>query len=69
MALGEGTGFSFEHHNEGGLRRAVLGALAAYRDRGQWQRLIKNGMAQDFSWDVQGKLYELVYSRLMRTGS
>lgn len=61
---GTGTGFPFEHHDEAGLRWAVLAALAAYRDPAQWQTLIQNGMAQDFSWEVQGKLYEWVYQRL-----
>ena len=58
------NGFSFEHHDEGGLRWAIEAALVAYRDPKQWQRLIHNGMAEDFSWDAQGKLYELVYARL-----
>jgi len=61
---GEGTGFVFQHHDEAGLRWATSAALAAYRDRPQWSRLMQNGMAEDFSWDVQGKLYQLVYNRL-----
>ncbi|MBA3538092.1 MAG: glycogen synthase [Deltaproteobacteria bacterium] len=62
---GRGTGFLFDHHDEAGLRWAIQAALATYRERPQWDRLIQNGMAEDFSWDVQGKLYELVYNRLM----
>ena len=65
-ARGTGTGFLFEHHDEAGLRWAVEAALRTYRDPVQWQRLIQNGMAADFSWDAQGKLYELVYERLRR---
>lgn len=63
-ATGEGTGIVFEHHDAAGLRWAIEAALAAYRDRAGWQRLMDNGMAQDFSWDVQGKLYEELYRRL-----
>jgi starch synthase len=63
---GVGTGFAFERHDEAGLRWGVEAALAAYRDQAQWQRLVANGMAQDFSWDAQGKLYELVYDRLRK---
>jgi len=29
---------------------------------------MQNGMAQDFSWDAQGKLYELLYTRLASLG-
>ena len=61
---GTGTGFAFDHHDEAGLRWGIEAALTAYRDPKQWQRLIQNGMAEDFSWDAQGKLYELVYARL-----
>ncbi len=61
---GRGTGFVFDHHDAAGLRWAIESALATYREPAQWQRLIQNGMAQDFSWDAQGKLYELVYAKL-----
>lgn len=61
---GQGTGFPFEHHDAGGLRWGVEAALATYRDKAAWNRLVANGMAQDFSWNTQGKLYELVYNRL-----
>lgn len=61
---GSGTGFAFEHHDEAGLRWGVGAALSTYRDPTQWRRLMQNGMSKDFSWDAQGKLYELVYQRL-----
>jgi starch synthase len=61
---GEGTGFAFERHDAAGLRWAVESALAAYRDPAAWRRLMQNGMAEDFSWDAQVKLYETVYARL-----
>ena len=62
---GQGTGFAFEKHDTAGLRWALEAALTTYRDKAQWARLVGNGMAKDFSWDAQGRLYELVYSRLM----
>ncbi len=63
-ATGEGTGFAFERHDAAGLRWAVEAALTSYRDPAAWRRLVRNGMAQDFSWEAQRKLYELVYARL-----
>ena len=65
---GSGTGFVFEHHDAAGLRWAVEAALATYRDPHQWQRIMQNGMAEDFSWDAQGRLYELVYGKLAAAG-
>ncbi len=59
-----GDGFVFEHHDQIGLRWALETALATYRDPIAWRRLMLNGMAKDFSWERQVKLYELVYQRL-----
>jgi starch synthase len=61
---GRGNGFAFERHDAAGLRWAVQAALATYRVPPQWSQLVQNGMAADYSWDAQGKLYELVYNRL-----
>ena len=61
---GSGTGFVFEHHDATGLRWALESALATYRDQTARRRVMHNGMAQDFSWETQRKLYELVYHRL-----
>jgi starch synthase len=67
-ATGTGTGIVFDHHDAAGLQWAIEAALAVYRDRAAWQTLIDNGMAKDFSWDVQGKLYEELYRRLSQNG-
>jgi len=61
---GEGTGIAFDHHDAGGLTWGIETALRLYRDPPTWGRLVANGMAKDFSWDVQGKLYEELYTRL-----
>ncbi|HEU4731768.1 MAG TPA: glycogen/starch synthase [Kofleriaceae bacterium] len=59
-----GTGIVFDHFNADGLGWAIEAALATYRDAAAWRQLLANGMAQNFSWDVQGKLYEQLYRRL-----
>ena len=61
---GRGTGFAFENHDAAGLRWGVEAALSTFRKPNEWARIVQNGMAADFSWQVQGKLYELVYNRL-----
>jgi starch synthase len=63
-STGGGNGILFEHHDEAGLRWAIEAAMELYRDRGAWLRVMRNGMAEDFSWDVQAKLYEELYARL-----
>ena len=64
-ATGEGTGFVFEHFAPAGLDWALNYALDTYPHKETWERLMRNGMAQDFSWDVQGKEYVALYERLV----
>ena len=64
---GRGTGFPFEQHDATGLTWGIEAALRLYKDPPAWQHLMQNGMAQDFSWDAQGKRYELLYSQLTRS--
>jgi starch synthase len=59
-----GTGIVFDHHTPDGVRWAIEAALSTYRDPAAWRALVANGMAKNFSWDVQGKLYEELYRRL-----
>jgi starch synthase len=59
-----GTGIVFDHFTGDGLRWAIEAALVTYRDSAAWQALVANGMAANFSWDMQGKLYEELYRRL-----
>jgi len=59
-----GTGIVFDHFTGDGLRWAIEAALVTYRDDAAWQALVANGMAANFSWDMQGKLYEELYRRL-----
>jgi starch synthase len=59
-----GTGFVFEHFDEAGLGWALDTALELYADRVKWLRLVRNGMAADFSWERQGALYVELYRQL-----
>ncbi|MEO7735649.1 MAG: glycogen/starch synthase [Kofleriaceae bacterium] len=59
-----GTGIVFDHHTADGVRWAIEAAISTYRDAAAWRALVANGMAKNFSWDVQGKLYEELYRRL-----
>jgi starch synthase len=61
----EGNGIAFEHHDEAGLAWAIEAALGLYKDPAAWRQLIASGMRADFSWQRQGKLYELLYQRLI----
>ena len=61
---GEGTGFLFDEFEPEALYHAWLQAMATYRDGPAWQRIVQNGMSQDFSWDHQIDQYIELYSKL-----
>jgi starch synthase len=63
-ARGQGTGFVFEHADVQGFRWGLGQALDTYDQPAAWLRLMKNGMARDFSWDRQGERYEELYTAL-----
>jgi starch synthase len=63
-----GNGIAFDHFTPEGLGWAIEAALGLYRDPGAWRALMANGMAANFSWDAQGKLYEELYQRLASLG-
>lgn len=62
---GEGTGVVFEHFDAEALEWAMNAALDLYAQPAHWTRLVRNGMAQDFSWQKQGALYVELYEKLL----
>jgi starch synthase len=60
----QGTGIVFNDFDVPGLRWALHFALDLYKDQGAWRQLVRNGMAQDFSWQKQGEEYEKLYASL-----
>jgi starch synthase len=60
---GEGTGFVFQEPTAEALLQAVQAALTTYANRTAWQQLIRNAMAQDFSWEQSAKQYLDLYQR------
>jgi starch synthase len=56
-----GTGFTFRDYTADGLVWAVDRAIAAFHDTGRWRTIQRNGMKQDFSWDVSAREYVKVY--------
>ena len=63
-SIGRGTGFVFDAFEPEALRRALVEALSVWRMPTAWARLVQNGMAQDFSWERQGREYEALYAAL-----
>ena len=65
-ASGRGTGVVFEDFNSEALEWAMNIALDLYAQPAHWDRMVRNGMAQDFSWQRQGALYLDLYEKLLK---
>ena len=61
---GLGTGFKFTPYTEEAFLAALRRALDTRRDAAAWQRLVTNGMSQDFSWQRAAREYARLYTSL-----
>jgi starch synthase len=58
------TGFLFNNYSKEEFWSAILKSVSFYKDKKKWDRLIKNAMAQDFSWERSAKEYLFLYGQL-----
>jgi starch synthase len=61
-----GTGFKFKNYSSADMVKAIQRAVSAYGDQPGWRKLVKNGMAKDFSWEASAKKYIQLYRTLTR---
>jgi len=59
------SGFLFEPFTANDLLNAIKRAVVIFRDKKTWQRLQKNGMAKDFSWQASATAYQQLYKSLI----
>jgi len=65
-ALGTGTGFKFGGLSAERLLETIDRALAAFQDKEGWTRLMRNGMACNYSWEQPAREYAAVYEEVAR---
>lgn len=63
---GKGNGFIFPGYKPGDLWDAMKQAVQIYLDEKLWTKLMRNGMACDFSWARSARQYAAVYERAER---
>ena len=63
---GKGNGFIFSGYKPEDLLEAMRRAVDIYRDEKLWTKLVRNGMACDFSWAQSARQYAAVYERAER---
>jgi starch synthase len=64
-ATGEGTGVVFNDYDAGAVTWGMETALGWYARKPQWERLMKNAMAQDVSWEGRVGEYVALYERML----
>lgn len=63
---GEGDGFGFQEPNGEILLKILSYAISIYKDKKQWDNIIKNAKARDNSWDISADKYIEVYKKITK---
>ncbi|MBI4467535.1 MAG: glycogen synthase GlgA [Acidobacteria bacterium] len=67
-STGQGTGFKFTPYSGTALLDCLRQALDLYHGHPRaWQRLMRNGMHKDFSWNHSAAEYEQLYERVVKS--
>jgi starch synthase len=61
---GEGNGFSFTGKDEWSLYGAIVVAMTVYENKVMWNKLVKNCLQADFSWDFAAREYQKWYTQV-----
>ncbi len=65
---GEGTGFKFVEYEKVAFLAQIQEAVRTYYDGPAWERLIKNGMKANFSWEEPAQKYASLYEKVVEKG-
>ncbi len=63
---GTGTGFKFEKYSSKELLHTIKRALALYEKKKDWQKLMLDCMACDFSWEQSAQQYMELYRKAIK---
>jgi len=64
-ATGQGNGFKFQEASAAAFFLSIRHALALFRQKADWNRLVANAMAANFTWERSAREYEQVYRRAL----
>ena len=64
-----GTGFVFDEFTVEDLVAAARRAGNVFRQPAQWAALVKNAMAEDFSWDASAREYVALYRKALKAAA
>jgi starch synthase len=61
-----GNGFLFNKYDSKELLDTIRKALELFKQKDKWNKLLRNGMALDFSWKVSAKKYINLYKSMLK---
>lgn len=64
-----GTGFRFDDYKPEDFLGALRRAWAVFADKQQWRKVMRNGMARDYSWSNPAREYVQLYEEIVRRRS
>ncbi len=59
------TGFVFNEFTAAAFAEAIARVIVTYRDRDQWFRMMRDGMARDFGWERSEERYRDLYRTVL----
>jgi len=62
---GSGNGFTFINYNAHEMSDMVQQALVVYSNKEEWEKVIKNAMNSDYSWQQSAKQYQEIYKKML----
>lgn len=68
QANGRGNGFSFSGKDAWSLYGAIVRAMTVFGNKPLWNKLVKNCLQADFSWDYAAREYQKWYERVRIEG-
>jgi len=61
----EGNGFVFKQYEVDALMKELKRALKLFEDKKTWNKIMRNGMKCDFSWNASAKKYIDLYRKIL----
>jgi starch synthase len=65
LESGRANGFSFDLYTAGALAATLERACQTWKNRDVWQRLVRTGMQQDWSWSKSAEQYGRLYTNTL----
>jgi starch synthase len=62
---GTGTGFVFDDYDPEEMLKTIKRAVSLFSQKRKWQRIMKEGMRQDYSWDASAAKYVEIYRKAL----